>query len=126
MPTINQLLKKQRRNKQNILNKTPALEKCPQKKGVCLKVYITSPKKPNSAKRKVANVRLSNKKKVMVHIPGEGHKLNQYSVVLIRGGRLQDVPGIKYKTIRGKFDLKGVANRSQARSKYGVKNWVKK
>jgi len=101
--------------------KSPALKMSPQKKGVCLKVYTRTPKKPNSAIRKVAKIKLSTKKVVEAYIPGEGHNLRQYSVVLIRGGRVPDLPGVKYKCIRGKLDFQGVKNRKTARSRYGVK-----
>jgi len=120
MPTINQLLKRSRRKK-TYLNKRPALMNNPQVKGVCVKVFIRTPKKPNSALRKVAKIKLSNKLKVEAYIPGKGHNLQQYSVVLIRGGRVPDLPGVKYHIIRGKFDLKGVNDRISSRSKYGVK-----
>ena len=127
MVTINQLCKKDTtRKKKGKLNKTPALFKNPQIKGVCTKVFTRTPKKPNSALRKVAKVRLSNKKIVESYIPGEGHNLRQYSVVLIRGGRTQDLPGVKYKCIRGKFDFLGVKNRKTARSRYGVPKDKKK
>jgi small subunit ribosomal protein S12 len=99
---------------------------CPQKKGVCLKVYILPPKKPHSAKRKVARINLSNRKQVICSIPGEGHNLQNYSIVLIRGGRTKDLPGVKYKMIRGKYDLQGILRRSNARSKYGTKAWIEK
>jgi small subunit ribosomal protein S12 len=101
--------------------KTPALEKCPQKKGVCIKLILKSPKKPNSALRKIIKLKLSNKKKVYAYIPGEGHNLQEYSTVLMAGGRIKDLPGIKYTLIRNKFDLAGVTNRKTSRSKYGVK-----
>nr|WVH37059.1 ribosomal protein S12 [Meteora sporadica]WVH37093.1 ribosomal protein S12 [Meteora sporadica] len=120
MPTINQLIKKPRKKKQRS-SKAPALNKCPQKKGICLKVYITSPKKPNSARRKVAKIFLSNKRKIIGYIPGEGHTLQEHSTVLLRGGRVKDLPGVRYKIIRGKFDLGGIDSRSQGRSKYGTK-----
>ena len=120
MPTINQLIKTPRKPKV-FQNKTPALEGCPQKKGVCLKVYIVTPKKPNSALRKVARIRLSNNRRVTAYIPGEGHNLQQYSTVLMRGGRVKDLPGIKYHLIRGKYDFLGIKNRSVSRSKYGTK-----
>jgi len=120
MPTVNQLCKKIRKPKKR-LEKSPALEKSPQKKGVCLKVFTKTPKKPNSALRKVARVRLSNKKKVTAYIPGEGHTLQEYSTVLMRGGRVKDLPGVKYHLVRGKFDFLGLKNRRQARSKYGTK-----
>ena len=121
MPTINQLCKNLVRKKKFSKIKTPALDNNPQKKGVCLKVYTRTPKQPNSALRKVSKVKLSNGKKVEVYIPGEGHNLQQYSVVLVRGGRVPDLPGVKYHLIRGKFDFKGVKNRKTSRSLYGVK-----
>ena len=124
MPTINQL-KKQPRIEKKIKQKTPALQGCPQKKGVCIRVYITTPKKPNSAQRKVARVKLSNKIWTTAYIPGEGHNLQQYSIILIRGGRVKDLPGIRYKMVRNKFDLQGILARRKARSKYGTKNWKK-
>ena len=120
MPTINQLLKK-RRTRPKARDRVPALEKSPQKRGVCLKVYTMSPKKPNSANRKVARVRLTSRAKVSSYIPGEKHLLQQHSVVLVRGGRVKDLPGVRYHMIRGKHDLFGVIDRSQARSKYGTK-----
>lgn len=120
MPTINQLIKTPRKPKV-FQSKTPALEGCPQKKGVCLKVYIVTPKKPNSALRKVARIRLSNNRRVTAYIPGEGHNLQQYSTVLMRGGRVKDLPGIKYHLIRGKYDFLGIKNRNVSRSKYGTK-----
>lgn len=125
MITINQLLKKNCRTKKIKKNKTPALFKNPQVKGVCTKIFTRSPKKPNSAVRKVAKVKLSTKKIVESYIPGEGHNLRQFSVVLIRGGRVQDLPGVKYKCIRGKCDFIGVVNRKSARSKYGKKKQTK-
>lgn len=118
---MNQLLSGNTRKKKLKQNKTPSLEGNPQKKGVCVKVFTRSPKKPNSAVRKVAKLKLSNKHRVDSYIPGEGHSLQEYSVVLIRGGRVQDLPGIKYHIIRGKYDLKGVKNRKQGRSRYGTK-----
>ena len=120
MPTINQLLKKKRK-KIVARNKVPALERQPLKRGVCLKVYTTTPKKPNSALRKVARVRLSNGAEVTSYIPGEGHNLQEHSVVMIRGGRVKDLPGVRYHTVRGLLDTQGVANRKQRRSKYGTK-----
>jgi small subunit ribosomal protein S12 len=120
MPTINQLIKTPRKPKMT-RSKTPALEGCPQKKGVCLKVFIVTPKKPNSALRKVARLRLSNNKRVTAYIPGEGHNLQQYSTVLMRGGRVKDLPGIKYHLVRGKYDFLGMKNRKVSRSKYGTK-----
>ena len=122
MLTINQLSLKKSRKKKQFKKKTPALKCCPQKKAVCIKIFIRSPKKPNSACRKVAKVKLSTGKKVDAYIPGEGHNLQQYSVILIRGGRTPDLPGIKYRLIRGKYDFKGVKNRKTSRSCYGVKN----
>jgi small subunit ribosomal protein S12 len=122
MATINQLfLQKQKRLKKKKINKSPALQKCPQKKGVCLKVYTRTPKKPNSALRKVAKVRLTNKHTVISYIPGVGHSLQEHSIVLIRGGRVQDLPGVKYHIIRGKYDLTGILKRKSSRSKYGTK-----
>jgi small subunit ribosomal protein S12 len=100
---------------------SPALEKCPQKRGVCTRVYTTTPKKPNSALRKVARVRLSNKIEVTAYIPGEGHNLQEHSIVLIRGGRVKDLPGVRYHIVRGSLDTSGVADRKQSRSKYGAK-----
>ena len=124
MSTINQLCKNQRKRK-NFKSSTPALEKNPQQKGVCLKVFTRTPKKPNSALRKVAKLKLSNGRRVESYIPGEGHNLQEYSVVLMRGGRVQDLPGVKYKLIRGKYDFKGVKHRKNARSRYGVKKNTK-
>jgi small subunit ribosomal protein S12 len=120
MATVNQLLKKSRKPK---VRKTdvPALNACPQRRGVCTRVYTTTPKKPNSALRKVARVRLSNGFEVTAYIPGEGHNLQEHSVVLIRGGRVKDLPGVRYHTVRGTLDTSGVANRKQRRSKYGAK-----
>ena len=120
MPTINQLLRK-KRVKQVSRNKVPALQKQPLKRGVCVKVYTTTPKKPNSALRKVARVRLTNGYEVTSYIPGEGHNLQEHSVVLIRGGRVKDLPGVRYHIIRGSQDTQGVADRKQRRSKYGAK-----
>jgi small subunit ribosomal protein S12 len=120
MPTINQLCNKIRKNKKS-LTRSPALEKAPQKKGICLKVFTKTPKKPNSAVRKVARLRLSTKKRITAYIPGEGHTLQEYSAVLMRGGRVKDLPGVKYHLIRGKYDFLGLKNRKQARSKYGSK-----
>jgi len=120
MPTINQLIKK-KRVKPNARDKVPALERSPQKKGVCVKVYTTTPKKPNSALRKVARVRLSNGHEVTCYIPGEGHNLQEHSVVLIRGGRVKDLPGVRYHILRGNLDTQGVTSRKQQRSKYGAK-----
>ena len=120
MSTINQLVRKPR-VKQVVKNKVPALEACPQKRGVCTRVYTTTPKKPNSAIRKVCRVRLTNGFEVSSYIGGEGHNLQEHSVVLIRGGRVKDLPGTRYHIIRGTLDTAGVANRKQARSKYGAK-----
>ena len=120
MPTINQLV---RQGRQKIKKKTtaPALKSCPQKRGVCTRVYTTTPKKPNSALRKVARVRLTNGMEVTSYIPGEGHNLQEHSVVLIRGGRVKDLPGVRYHIVRGTLDAVGVAKRRQGRSKYGTK-----
>jgi len=120
MPTINQLVRKPRKPKP-VHNKVPALEACPQKRGVCTRVYTTTPKKPNSALRKVARVRLSNGHEVTSYIGGEGHNLQEHSVILIRGGRVKDLPGVRYHTVRGVLDTQGVADRRQSRSKYGTK-----
>ena len=120
MPTINQLIKKSR-VKPIARNKVPALEQQPLKRGVCLKVYTTTPKKPNSALRKVARVRLSNGFEVTAYIPGEGHNLQEHSVVLLRGGRVKDLPGVRYHILRGNLDTQGVANRKKRRSLYGTK-----
>lgn len=120
MPTINQLVRKGR---VNILTKrkAPALDACPQKRGVCTRVYTTTPKKPNSALRKVARVRLTNNIEVTAYIPGEGHNLQEHSIVLIRGGRIKDLPGVRYHIIRGTLDTSGVEDRKNSRSKYGAK-----
>lgn len=120
MPTINQLVRKSRTDKIE-RNKVPALEACPQKRGVCIRVYTTTPKKPNSALRKVARIRLTNGFEVIGYIPGEGHNLQEHSVVMIRGGRVKDLPGVRYHVIRGTRDAQGVKDRKQARSKYGTK-----
>jgi len=120
MPTINQLIRKARVQKV-ARNKVPALASSPQKRGVCTRVYTTTPKKPNSALRKVARVRLTNGFEVTSYIPGEGHNLQEHSVVMIRGGRVKDLPGVRYHIIRGTLDTQGVANRRQRRSKYGAK-----
>jgi len=120
MPTINQLIRNQRKDKRKI-NKVPALQACPQRRGVCTRVYTTTPKKPNSALRKVARVRLTNGQEVTAYIPGEGHKLQEHSVVLIRGGRVKDLPGVRYHILRGVLDTTGVDGRRQGRSKYGAK-----
>ncbi len=120
MPTINQLIRKPRKAPVT-RNKVPAMESCPQKRGVCTRVYTTTPKKPNSALRKVARVRLTNGFEVTSYIPGEGHNLQEHSVVLIRGGRVKDLPGVRYHIIRGTLDTQGVEDRRQRRSKYGAK-----
>jgi len=120
MPTISQLVRKGRRKVQK-KNKSPALQGNPQKRGVCTRVYTTTPKKPNSALRKVARVRLTNGYEVTSYIPGEGHNLQEHSIVLIRGGRVKDLPGVRYHTIRGTLDASGVSKRRQGRSKYGAK-----
>ena len=120
MPTVNQLVRKGRK-KQVKKNKVPALDACPQKRGVCTRVYTTTPKKPNSALRKVARVRLSNNIEVNAYIPGEGHNLQEHSVILIRGGRVKDLPGVRYHTVRGVLDTQGVGERKQRRSLYGAK-----
>src|SRR6201989_2362331 len=120
MPTIQQLVRKPRRQPGK-RNKVPAMQACPQKRGVCTRVYTTTPKKPNSALRKVARVRLTNGLEVTSYIPGEGHNLQEHSVVLIRGGRVKDLPGVRYHIIRGTLDTTGVQNRKQGRSKYGAK-----
>lgn len=120
MPTISQLVRKPRAAKR-IKSNVPALENCPQKRGVCTRVYTTTPKKPNSALRKVARVRLTNGYEVSSYIGGEGHNLQEHSVVLIRGGRVKDLPGVRYHTVRGSLDTAGVKDRKQARSKYGSK-----
>ena len=120
MPTINQLVRNRRKKLTNRSN-TPALQSCPQKRGVCVRVYTTTPKKPNSALRKVAKIRLTNGFEVIGYIPGEGHNLQEHSVVLIRGGRVKDLPGVRYHILRGVLDTQGVKNRKQSRSKYGAK-----
>ena len=120
MPTINQLVRSGRK-KITTKPKTPALGSCPQKRGVCTRVYTSTPKKPNSALRKVARVRLTNGIEVTSYIPGEGHNLQEHSIVLIRGGRVKDLPGVRYHIIRGTLDTAGVADRKKSRSKYGVK-----
>ena len=120
MPTINQLVKKSRR-KPTWKSKAPAMGGSPQKRGVCTRVYTTTPKKPNSALRKVARVRLTNGIEVTAYIPGEGHNLQEHSIVMIRGGRVKDLPGVRYHIIRGTLDTAGVADRKQGRSKYGAK-----
>jgi len=121
MTTQNQLCKK-KRVKKNTYNKTPALEGCPQKKGICIKLVLRSPRKPNSALRKIVKLKLTNGKRVYAYIPGEGHNLQVYSTVLMRGGRVKDLPGVKYHLIRNKFDLSAVKFRKSSRSKYGAKN----
>jgi len=120
MPTINQLV---RNGREKIIkrNKVPALDACPQKRGVCIRVYTTTPKKPNSALRKVARVKLTNGQEVSAYIPGEGHNLQEHSVVLIRGGRVKDLPGVRYHILRGTLDTQGVETRKQRRSHYGTK-----
>ena len=120
MPTINQLVRKNRKQQQSA-TKTPVLEKCSQKRGVCLLVRTMQPKKPNSALRRITRVRLSNGKEVTVYIPGEGHKLQEHSIVLVRGGRVRDLPGVRYQVVRGTLDATGVEGRRQARSRYGAK-----
>ena len=120
MPTINQLIRKGRERVTEKSN-TPALKSCPQKRGVCTRVYTSTPKKPNSALRKVARVRLTNQMEVTAYIPGEGHNLQEHSIVLIRGGRIKDLPGVRYHIIRGAMDTSGVAERKRSRSKYGTK-----
>lgn len=120
MPTINQLIRKGRASAKD-KTKAPALDSCPQKRGVCTRVYTSTPKKPNSALRKVARVRLTNQIEVTAYIPGEGHNLQEHSIVMIRGGRVKDLPGVRYHIIRGTMDTSGVAERKRSRSKYGTK-----
>ena len=120
MSTVNQLVRKPRRAK-TYKSASPALENCPQRRGVCTRVYTTTPKKPNSALRKVARVRLTSQIEVTAYIPGVGHNLQEHSIVLVRGGRVRDLPGVRYKIIRGSLDTQGVRNRKQARSRYGAK-----
>jgi small subunit ribosomal protein S12 len=120
MPTINQLVRK-KRSPLKARDKVPALQECPQKRGVCTRVYTTTPKKPNSALRKVARVRLTNGHEVICYIPGEGHNLQEHSVVMIRGGRVKDLPGVRYHIIRGTLDTQGVKDRKKRRSLYGAK-----
>ena len=120
MPTVNQLVRKGRKSPQ-AKTKTPALRGAPQKRGVCTRVYTTTPKKPNSALRKVARVRLTSGMEITAYIPGEGHNLQEHSIVLVRGGRVKDLPGVRYKIVRGALDTQGVKNRKQARSRYGAK-----
>lgn len=124
MPTISQLVRKGRQSKETKSN-SRALQKCPQKRGVCTRVYTTTPKKPNSALRKVCRVRLTNGTEVTSYIPGIGHNLQEHSIVLIRGGRVKDLPGVRFHTVRGTLDAQGVANRKQGRSKYGTKRPAK-
>ena len=129
MPTINQLLlgAQQRLSKKRMREKkTPALQGSPQKRGVCLRVYTKTPKKPNSAIRKIAKIRLSNKREIIAYIPGEGHNLQEHSIVLVRGGRVKDLPGVRYHIVRGALDTAGVEGRNQRRSKYGTKKPKKK
>ena len=121
MPTINQLVRKGRK-RMSKKSKAPVLESCPQKRGVCLQVKTMTPKKPNSALRKIARVRLSNGKEVTAYIPGEGHNLQEHSIVLVRGGRVKDLPGVRYHVVRGTLDTTGVGGRKQGRSKYGKKS----
>lgn len=120
MPTINQLVRKPR-TAETVKSKSVALTGCPQRRGVCTRVTTTSPKKPNSAVRKIARVRLTNGQEITAYIPGEGHNLQEHSIVLVRGGRTKDLPGVRYKIVRGALDTQGVANRKQARSRYGAK-----
>ena len=120
MPTIQQLVRSGRESAQE-KGKSPALQGCPQRRGVCVRVYTTTPKKPNSAMRKVARVRLTNGREVNCYIPGEGHNLQEHSIVLVRGGRVKDLPGVRYHIVRGTLDSTGVQNRKQSRSKYGAK-----
>ena len=120
MPTIQQLIRKPRKPRRKI-NKVPAMQQCPQRRGVCTRVYTTTPKKPNSALRKVARVRLTSGIEITAYIPGVGHNLQEHSIVLVRGGRVRDLPGVRYKVIRGALDTQGVKNRKQARSRYGAK-----
>src|SRR5213595_3154754 len=120
MPTVSQLIRKPRHDKPS-RNKVPALQVCPQRRGVCTRVYTTTPKKPNSALRKVARVRLTNGIEVTTYIPGVGHNLQEHSIVLIRGGRVKDLPGVRYHVVRGTLDTAGVSGRQQSRSKYGAK-----
>lgn len=122
MPTINQLfLKKQQRLKKKKRKKSPALTKCPQRKGICIKIFTKTPKKPNSALRKVAKVKLTNRFNIISYIPGIGHTLQEHSIVLVKGGRVPDLPGVKYHLVRGKYDLLGILERKTSRSKYGTK-----
>lgn len=125
MPTVNQLVRKGRVTKRE-KSKSPALESCPQKRGVCTRVFTTTPKKPNSAMRKVARIRLTNNIEVTGYIPGEGHSLQEHSIVMIRGGRVKDLPGVRYHVIRGTLDCEGVQERMRGRSKYGSKRQKEK
>jgi small subunit ribosomal protein S12 len=125
LPTVNQLVRKGRAAKKD-KSKSPALERCPQKRGVCTRVFTTTPKKPNSAMRKVARVRLTNNIEVTGYIPGVGHNLQEHSIVLIRGGRVKDLPGVRYHVVRGTLDCEGVQDRAKGRSKYGSKKPKKK
>ena len=120
MPTVNQLVRKGRKTSK-AKSKSPALNRCPQRRGVCLRVYTTTPKKPNSALRKVARVRLTTGVEITAYIPGMGHNLQEHSIVLVRGGRVKDLPGVRYHTVRGTLDTSGVSDRRQGRSKYGAK-----
>jgi len=120
MPTIQQLIRKGRA-KVAYKSKSGALDRCPQRRGVCIRVYTTTPKKPNSALRKVAKIRLTNKEEIIAYVPGEGHNLQEHSIVLVRGGRVKDLPGVRYHIVRGTLDTGGVDNRKQSRSKYGTK-----
>jgi small subunit ribosomal protein S12 len=120
MPTINQLVRRKRKDAKK-KSKAPVLDRCPQRRGVCLQVKTMTPKKPNSALRKIARVRLSNNKEVTVYIPGEGHNLQEHSIVLVRGGRVRDLPGVRYQVVRGALDTLGVDGRHQSRSRYGAK-----
>jgi small subunit ribosomal protein S12 len=120
MPTINQLVRRRRKQKRSV-SKAPVLDQCPQKRGVCLQVRTMTPKKPNSALRKITRVRLSNGKEVTVYIPGEGHSLQEHSIVLVRGGRVRDLPGVRYQVVRGALDALGVEGRKQSRSRYGAR-----
>jgi small subunit ribosomal protein S12 len=124
MPTLNQLCKNSRISKVKLIT-VPALEKCPQKKGICIKLVLRTPRKPNSALRKLAKLKLTNNKRVYAYIPGEGHNLQVYSTVLMRGGKVKDLPGVKYHLVRNKFDLSGLKSRKTSRSKYGTKNLKK-
>ena len=120
MPTINQLVRKKRKTPRKF-SKAPVLDRCPQNRGVCLQLKTLTPKKPNSAMRKITRVRLSNGKEVTVYIPGEGHTLQEHSIVLVRGGRVRDLPGVRYRVIRGTMDALGIEDRKQSRSRYGAK-----